>query len=261
MIQLASETQPSLDLRKFGLLRPLKIRWMLNQTDEDFFQSLKSETLQHFLKKSDEILKLHQISVKQLWLDQKMYVDWHLHYVQTMQNKGYDVIASPEWFAQKKQEGKNVGGFFFSQNEQWVGTLIYSQKGQEKVFAAYKTNLEVPGLGKKHQSLGAIIDYYFIREMRERKIPWISLGSMRNAFGVINTLGNLDYKLRFGYLPTIDLDTQLVPTAPLNEQRAVCFFGMKNEELGLYFVGPDTPQRDALRRFQNAIMPIHTLIT
>jgi hypothetical protein len=233
---------------------------MYDQTQPDFFATLKSKTLKTFLQKADQELTEHNLKLEHVPIDQTLFDLWYAHYVMVMTEKGYDVIATPDWFGKKQAEKKQVGGFFLSQAGEWKSTLIYTQVENQKTFAAYKTSLTLPGLSKKRQSLGALIDYFYIQTMVTNQIPWISLGSMRNAFGVINTLGNLDYKLRYGFIPMVDADTELIDSVPLTETGEVTFFGVKAGTLNLFILQPQSfPQESELTRFASDIISVQYL--
>jgi len=57
----------------------------------------------------------------------------------------------------------------------------------------------------------------------------ISGGQSRNAFGVTNSLGYLDYKMRFGYQPSFADTAEYLSEVPLSETGCVLFFGRSAE--------------------------------
>lgn len=253
----------SLDLSPYQLFRPQKIRWMYDTSQPDFFATLKSKSLTHFLKNADDHLSKHRLTLEHLEVDEPLFDAWFNHYVSFMTAKKYDIIATKEWFLRKAVEGKKVGGFFISQDGVWQSTLIYTQLATEKAFASYKTSLDMPGLSKKHVSLGALIDYYYLQTMLQQNIPYISLGSMRNAFGVTNTLGNLDYKLRYGYLPTVDATVEIHHSVPLAASGSTVFFAFKKEspsQLQLCVAHPQSMEpATEFERFKSDILAVEYL--
>ncbi len=78
----------------------------------------------------------------------------------------------------------------------------------------------------------------------------------------MNTLGNLDYKLRMGFVPQIAKDSATLTEVPVNEEGIVLFFGnnQNNSVLTLYALKPKSS--DVVfeqSRFANQEMPFQTI--
>ncbi len=228
----------NLDLQQWQLRRPEKIRWLYNRSAPNLYAAIKSPSLRAFLRHTDEYLAAYEITYDEKELTQASYKNWLKHYAKVMIEKNYDVIAKPEWLSKKWAEGKEVRGYFYYYQGELQGSLIYAKKGNERVYAAYKTSLKIPEIStKKHGSLGAMIDLIFLREMLDQQFPWISHGSMRNAFGVLNTYGNLRYKLDMGFQVIAEADTPWLNSVPLSQEKTVAFFGGSQESDSLTLYG------------------------
>lgn len=252
-------TPQTIDLTPWNIQRPEKVRWLYDLSAPDILSTIKSKTLTKLLRNADELLARYDVTYQHRLLDKQLYAEWWQHYHQKMISKRYDIIATEDWFAQKMAEGKKVYGFFFYHQEKLCGTILYVQK--ETTFTAtFKTSSEIPGLTKKHRSLGAIIDFIFLREALKQRPTSLSLGSMRNAFGVINSLGNLEYKLNMGYVPVPKEDTSFLTSVPVAEDGRGVFFGVKDGKLQLFclkrFGDPDNFE---FKRFDSDRIPVNVI--
>jgi len=249
-------TSAAIDLQPFHIQRPEKIRWMYDICAPTIESTLHSQTLLKVFEHVDELIEKYQVNYEHLILDEKIYQAWWQHYYDVTTQKKYDVIAPKEWLSLKHKEGKIVGGFFFFHQDKNVGSLLYTKK-DNYVIAAFKTSSEVPGLSKKHRSLGAIIDYIFLRSMLPQKPEKLSLGSMRNAYGVFNSIGNLEFKLSMGYLPIVKEDTSLLESVPVQDSGRVVFFGIYKGTLQLFCFKPEGDEHIFdIERFKNDTMTV-----
>lgn len=232
----------TLDLLQYDIQRPEKIRWALPElrNEADLFAIIKSKTLRSFLRTAEQSLLEFSITWETHPITFEEYKKWLVFYTEKMIGQEYDVIANEEWYQKKIDSGKVVEGIFFSRNGELLGSEIFITKESEKfASAAFKaTDHRENFSNKSHASLGAVVDFFFLREVLRRGFTHISFGRSRNAFGVINTIGNLEYKLGFGYIPSQASDTVLFSEVPLNEKGIVLFFGLKENKLALYAVKP-----------------------
>lgn len=245
------KTLPPISLLQFGIVRPEKIRW-LYPANKDVLSSIKSKSTRSFLRKSEQELTEFNIVTSHNTLSEAEYVAWLPYYEAKMTEAGYDIFATKEWYALKISEGKNVEAIFFHTNGQLCGSIIFTTKDSSHADACFKASDQIDGLSKKRQSLGAIIDYFFLVNVTERAFQHVSMGRSRNAFGVVNKVGYLDYKLRFGCIPTVEPGFPLLDEVPVNEVGYSLFFGLKNEALSLYcLTKKGSPQTFDLGRFNS----------
>lgn len=214
----------TVDLKQFTIQRPEKIRWLYDVSLTDILNNLRSKSFSKIYKNIDKILESNGITFEHVILNEDQYFTWWDHYTKVMTQKGYDVIATKEWFTQKHNEGKLVGAFFFYQHGKLAGSSLYVRRGSE-VTGTYKTSLDVPELSHTHGASGALIDFVVLRELLKERLTYLSFGSMRNAFGVLNSVGNLEYKLSMGYHPVPKEETTLVDEVPIDSEGRVIFFG------------------------------------
>lgn len=216
----------TVNLEPYHLTRPEKIRWRFPSLtpDESVTPHILSKGLRKFLSNVDELLAAKQITWTLEELSAEQFGSWLEYYQQKMLENQYDVIASQEWFAKKTALGQKVLGLLMYQQGKLVGSGIFAVNGTEKATFAFKATDRLDLTNTANSSLGAVIDYLFLREMHQRGIQLLSAGQSRNAFGVVNTLGYLDYKLRFGYQPSFGSKTPLSSEVPLGEDGTVVFY-------------------------------------
>lgn len=249
----------NLDLTAFGVKRAEKIRWLYDLTAPDILDTLRSKSFTKILKNTDQILQRNNITFEHRLLNEADYQAWWQHYQQTMQEKGYDIIATPDWLQQKYAEDKTVGGFFFYQAGQLAGTSLYVRKDAD-VIGTFKTSLNVAELSHTHGASGALIDFVVIRELLQENLTRLSFGSMRNAFGVLNTIGNLEYKLAMGYLPIPKEETNYLDSTPVDDVGRVVFFGTKNGLFTLFAARPNDDQTPfSVARFKSDKIPFEVI--
>lgn len=231
-------TQLTLNLEKYSLKRPEKIRWMFPSAESDsILNVIPSPSLRTFLQNAEKILLENDIKYREELVTAEVFQNWLLSYQESMAEKGYDVIATMEWFHKKQEEGKEVRGLFFTQENISVGSLIFTKTKENKHFASYKISKDIPLIStKKHGSLGAIIDYVFFDLARKNGATWVSHGSARNAFGIFSSIHQLQYKLSFGLVPTIEEDATWTTVLPINRTSPVACFARSetNQNIFLY---------------------------
>jgi hypothetical protein len=59
-----------------------------------------------------------------------------------------------------------------------------------------------------------------------------------NTFGVLNSLGYSDFRLRFGYKVSINPSADLLDDVPVNNERFVLFYGLQDGKLSPYRLQP-----------------------
>jgi hypothetical protein len=234
---------PTLSLEPYHIQRPEKVRWRIEVQDGDILNSLKSNSLKTFLSQSEQILSDHHIEVSYHTLNKEEYLDWLKYYEENMTRHGYDIIATEKWYDDRIEQGKTVEGMFFTQlhnqEKRLVASGIFTIDGAEKATFAFKASERLKLTGGDRGTLGAILDYYFMREMLKKSVKIISAGKSRNAFGVYNTLGYLNYSLRFGFIPSPAEDTEFFPSVPLSEDGLVLCYAVKDGQFGLYGFKPE----------------------
>lgn len=204
---------------------PTKLRWYLPPDHrESFIENIPSKGLRKFARNLPQIMEQNGISYQRRVLTEPEYQEWLVPYKRYMESKNYDILAQEKWFSSKTEQGYTVEAFFFYQNQELVGSEIFSHKDSVFVSSAYRYSRPDVTFTAKQGSLGAAIDLTFFNEMISDGYVQISRGRSRNAFGIINTMGNLIYKLRFGMTIKGDDTTPESTTIPLSETKSTVFF-------------------------------------
>lgn len=245
-----------LNLTDYGIVRPEKIIWRFPEHVSDVLAAMKSKTLRKFLQNTDQELSSNGITYEYKKLSDEEFLAWLPYYEKKMSENGYDLIASPAWLAKKKEQGVTLDGMFFYQHGEMVGSGIFTRNENHKATFAFKASERIDLGQEAHASLGAIIDYLFLKEMSEQHVEVISAGRSRNAFGVINNLGYVDYKLKFGYTPTFTDEETILTTLPLNEKGICICYGKKEGKRALFAFKPKgTEMKFEVARFATPELP------
>lgn len=225
------------DLNLYAISRPEKIKWTF-QTTNDVLGKIKSKSLRTFLKRADVLMQERNIRWEYSIMTKEEFLAWLPFYKEKMEENDFDIFAYPEWWDIKQTEGKIVEKIFFFMDEKLVGTTLFTRKGTETASLCFKASDHVNIFPGGRGSLGAIIDYYYLKLMCEKQVKDINGGRTRNMFGVTHTLGYLDSRLRIGFNAAPAKDTDFLDSVSLNEEGIVLFFGLQNEKFCLFGVKP-----------------------
>jgi hypothetical protein len=223
----------NIDLTPFGIERPEKISWAIEATSKDALELIQSKSVRSFLRQSHTLLEEAGIMLDFKELSLESFLQWLPFYEAKMSEHEYDILANSEWFHKRQAEGKKIYGLFFYKADQLVGSGIITV-GNDKGTLSFKASERIDLSSKTNSSFGSIIDYLFMQKILDMGLTHISGGTSRNAFGVINTIGYLDYKLRLGYAPSPAKTAVLLSEVPLNDEGLVLFYGLKGSQLSLY---------------------------
>ncbi|NCN06947.1 MAG: hypothetical protein GW946_03860 [Candidatus Pacebacteria bacterium] len=223
-----------LDLTPYNILRPEKLQWFfpLVGSEEEILQNIKSKSLRSFLRKTENSLAEAGITWEQKWLTEQDFQAWLQYYKKKMVEQHFDIFATAAWYAEMISRGLTIGGIFLYQAEKLVGSAIYTQTADHGLITNhFKASEHLIGFRERNGSLGALVDFIFLRESIKTGRPQISTGRARNATGVFNMYGYIDYKLRFGTYPACIEGIANLSTTPLSENGDVLFFGLHDNRL------------------------------
>lgn len=230
----------TIDLQQYQVIRPDQVTWTSVVEGENFIESLRSKSLKKFLRNLDEVLSAHSITYELCVVSAEQFSEWLSFYEAEMENRSYRVIANQEWYEKRTSQGKIIEGLFLSQNGELVGAGIISRNEKEKASLAFKASKKISISSVSNGNLGSVIDYLFITQMHQLGVQEISGGISRNAFGVLNTLGYLEYKTKF-YTPSAAQTAKETQEVPLTPEGDVLFYGYTKQvpsEITLFYVKP-----------------------
>lgn len=222
-----------ISLKQFKIQRPEKILYDYPISDvPNLFNQIKSTSLRNHLKKIDSILEENNISWEYRNLTKQDYLDWLPYYKEKMDENNYIIRAEKVWYEEESKKGWKIKGVFLYKNNKIIGSSIIALKDNVASFA-FKSSDRINF--HKH-SIGSLMELLKLREVsKEGNISTVITRSP-NAFGVFNTLGYLDLRLRFGYKPRLNLYADFSDTVPVNGKGFVLFYGVHKKELSLYFL-------------------------
>lgn len=252
-----------IDLTPFELQRPEKLLWLYPQGVTEPLDHLNSSSLRKFLAKAEELLSDNHITWEVKTLDEAGFTQWLSYYQSKMDENEFSTIADIAWFQKRLAEGYQIQGLWFLKGEQLVASGILRVKDTEEVVLAFKASDRLELGGKANSSIGAVVDYCFLQYAVDQGFGRISAGRSRNAFGVINSIGYLDFKLRFGYLPHPDPTSPLLVEAPVDEQGRAVFLASRAshpDSYAWYELSP-TGEAWAANRIPSLREPINLLHT
>ncbi|KKR61417.1 hypothetical protein A2643_00095 [Candidatus Nomurabacteria bacterium RIFCSPHIGHO2_01_FULL_39_220] len=221
-------------LKQFNIERPEKILYDLPISNEtDLYNNIKGKRLKSFLHKSEEILKKNNIEWKYEELTEKKFLEWLPYYKEKMNELNHNIWATEKWYQEETQKGYNIKALFFYQNGKIVGSGIMAFK-DNLVSLAFKATDRITVSHVSYGSLGSIIDFLRLKLICKEGNSKTVVTRSRNAFGVINSIDYLDFRLRFGYTIRPNLSAPILSDVPVNDDDFVLFYGLQNGELSLY---------------------------
>ena len=150
-----------------------------------------------------------------------------------MEELKHTVWADEKWYQEETQKGYNIKALFFYQNGKIVGSGIMAFK-DNLVSLAFKATDRITVSHVSYGSLGSIIDFLRLKLICKEGNSKTVVTRSRNAFGVINSIDYLDFRLRFGYTIRPNLSAPILSDVPVNDDDFVLFYGLQNGELSLY---------------------------
>lgn len=226
--------QKTIDITQFELIRPLKMRWLLPTDATSIVETTKSKSLRKFLAKADDFCQKNSLTHTIKELSKSEFLEWLPFYEARMREQGYKLFANESWYQNKIDQGCRIYGLFFYKEHELVGSSVFTQL-EEMMTINFKASQRLD-IFRGRQSLGALIDHYFVVFAKEQGMSIISAGIARNTAGVDNTISYLKYKLRLGYYPVPAENISMLETVPVNTDGWVLFYGLKKEKLGLYLL-------------------------
>jgi hypothetical protein len=226
-----------LNLSNYSITRPHKVEWMVPTLTPDPLDIIKSKTTKKFLKNHlDDFLKEYQLTVTTQDISETDYLEWLKYYRAKMEENNFDIFAKPEWYPNKVSEGFKVYGIYLRSTSALLGTGIVTCSRENKFIINFKASDKTDFSNYRNASLGTIIEYYFLKLAYDKNATEISSGRSSNAFGVINKLGYLNFKLRYGYQPVTVVNEPYYQSVEVLEGLPVCFYGFTSspDQLKLY---------------------------
>jgi len=248
-----------LSLIPYNLLRPEQLEWIFPKvkSEEEIFLNIKSKSLRTFLRKTDEILAKNKMTWEYKPLPYQNFLNWLPFYRAKMEENNFSVFANERWYEKMCRLDLSIHAIQVFQERTLVGTCVLSlDKRSSKATAHFKASERLKISQLPNASLGALVDFLFLRTMQRAGILQLSSGRARNAAGVFNTFGYIEYKLRFGFFPTLAPVYDLSEHVPTNESGTVLFFGLKNQVL--LMVGVKKKENDfqfEAQKFATANLP------
>lgn len=257
-------TPPStIDLTPFQLLRPEKLLWTYPQGVTEPLDHLNSSSLRKFLAKAETYLSDAHVTWEIVPVTQAGFLEWLVYYQSKMDENEFSAIADLNWYEKRIQEGYQIFGLWFKKDGRLVASGILRVKNTEEIVLAFKASDRLELGGKANSSIGAVVDFSFLQYAVEQGFQRISAGRSRNAFGVINSLGYLDFKLRLGYQQSPDPASPLLTEVPVDQQGSVLFLAASVSDpatFSWYEINP-TGQPWAASRIPSLKEPINLLVT
>lgn len=186
------------------LYRPVKVSWVYPlDSDLSIIDRIQSKHARAFLRNLDTFMEAEGFSIEKGVCTQAEFDQFLQLYGERMDERGFDHLATQQWFDLKQMEGKTIEKIFIYQNHKLVGAKIITAKNFE-FRSSYKANRQLPIFSKlRNASLGLVLDYLMLEEYMKRSPTLLTAGTSRNLFGVINNPGYLIFKLRMGYIPSV----------------------------------------------------------
>lgn len=186
------------------LSRPIRIGWVTNSNLHKVDEIIVSKSTKKFLKQVSDLYLLdeHNLRYFEQSLDFKLYLEWLSLYESLFHKKGYKIIANDGWY--KSHASLDLYIIGYRKNEVLTAGSIISINNQTgKITHHFKCSTSTKLLNLKNSSLGSLLEMKFLSFALRNNAKIISSGLSRNLFGVENSVGYLEFKLKFGYRPII----------------------------------------------------------
>lgn len=186
---------------------PQKISWIFPSEHFDApLEAVRSKHARSFLHSVDAFLAEHNWRLEIGPCDYSEYELFLQLYRERISEKGFDVLATESWYAEKIAEGKTIEKVFLYSGEELLGGKILTVR-EDGIRSAFKASKQPKLFALKHNvSIGLILDYLAIRQYGAQHPKLLTAGTSRNLFGITNTIGYLIFKLRMGYIPQVVLE-------------------------------------------------------
>lgn len=228
----------TISLTQFNIQRPEKIIYdfpLSNSTD--VINRIKSNGLKSFLLKADEVLEKNNIKWKYEDLTEQKFTEWLPYYKEKMEEHDYLIRATQERYQEEVEKGFCIKALFLYKNKKMVGSSIVGLK-DNVASLLFKASDRITVSSRSDSSLGSLIEFLMLKLISGgRDISLVTTRS-RNAFGFFNTIGYLDFRLRFGYTPRPHPEASLLDDVPVDENGSVLFYGLQNGEFSLFALQP-----------------------
>jgi hypothetical protein len=186
------------------LYRPIKLLWNFPTVTAGttWIDCLQSKSVRKQARQIPALLDRCGITTTFSPLTDSLYTQWHEFYTKTMQSLGHDNIATPEWFALKKDAYELFWVCTFYKNDEVVGNSLITQNSAGVITHQFKATSRLELISEQNFSLGTLMELVFLEFAFSHSPTAVTSGSSRNGFGYFNSLGYLTSKLRVGYTPT-----------------------------------------------------------
>ena len=246
----------SISLAQFNVKRPEKILYDFPISDvTDLVNRIKSKSLKSFVRKTDEILEKNSIVWKYEDLTEQQFIDWLPYYQEKIEEHKYLIRATQERYQEEVKNGFRIKALFLYQKEKMIGSSIVALK-DNVASLLFKASDRITISSMSDSSLGSAIEFLLLKLISEEDIFTLATTKSRNAFGVFNTVGYLDFRLRFGYIPRPNLDV-LLDDVPVNNEGIVLFYGLQNDEFALFGLQPKFQNKESFSKksFSSSVIP------
>lgn len=257
-----AQQSATFDLTPFQLLRPEKLVWTYPSGVTEPLDQLRSSSQRKFLARAETLLSDAHITWSIEPVTEASFNQWLSYYHTKMTENEFTSIADLNWYHRRLSEGYQIFGLWFKKAGQLVASGILRVKGSQEIVLAFKASDRLELGTMANSSIGAVVDFCFLQYAIQQGFERISAGRSRNAFGAINSLGYLDFKLRLGYQQSPDLTSPLLSDVPVDEEGRVLFLAATqshpNDFAWYEIAAGDSPW--AASRIPSLREPIHRLV-
>lgn len=221
--------------------RPTRVKWLFPKEalavtkPLEWISYIPSKSIRALALQLDAVLEQAGLVYTIEPLTAESYSDWRKFYAEQMSVQHHEVLAKPDWFEHRKVEYPEILLVEIRRQEDGhrVGAAIILRKVDGEWNKPYRASLRIALPRLKNVSIGALLDLLSLRYIFAHKPTLVKSGASRNAFGCINTLGYLAYKLKIGYEPWLFPEFSLEDEYPrLTEETPTAWFVMPEGSQG-----------------------------
>jgi hypothetical protein len=182
-----------------GIRRPLNLAWRMSITKDPIIDQIRAKrTRKQIVSDLNKLDNLHiKISIFDE-INEEQFREWFNLYRRLIAKiPGGEMALDENWYKNKKEKDKKVGGVFAYQNNKLVGGELFLEKNNV-LGIGY-------GVAERFEELNGgltlLMDYKFMEYAQNLGYEEVSFGQDGNLYGFDLNPGLIQYKVKIGFSP------------------------------------------------------------
>ena len=184
------------------LYRPVKVSWVYPlDSDLSIIDRIQSKHARAFLRNLDTFMEAEGFSIEKEFAPKLSLTNFYNSMAREWMNEVLSIWQHSSGLISNKRRGKRSKNLYLPKPQVSWSKIITAKNFEFR--SSYKANRQLPIFFQTEKRLaGACTRLQCSRNMK-RSPTLLTAGTSRNLFGVINNPGYLIFKLRMGYIPSV----------------------------------------------------------